>query len=75
MSVGERSHFLECYDSQRSVLFDNKRVLLFCQGDVSVLRVECQAFRREFLQFGNTEFFKKLLKSRPREIRYYSKFS
>ena len=39
MSVGERTEFLEWYDIQRSVLFDNKRVLeSYCQDDVTVLR-------------------------------------
>ena len=39
MNVGERTEFLEWYDSQRSVLFDNRRVLeSSCQDDVTVLR-------------------------------------
>ena len=47
MSVGERTEFLEWYNSQRSVLFDNKCVLeSFCQDDVTVLRPACQVFRR-----------------------------
>ena len=36
MSAGERTEFLEWYDSQRSVLFDNKRVQeSYCQDDVT----------------------------------------
>ena len=62
MSVGERTQFFECYICQRSVLFDNKRVHEFCQFDVSVLREECQAIRREFLQVGNIEVFQEAVK-------------
>ena len=62
MSVGERTEFLEWYDSQRSVLFDNRRVLeSYCQYDVTMLRQACQVFRREFLHVGKIEFFKKPL--------------
>ena len=58
MSAGERTEFLECYDSQRSVLFDNRRVLVAnCQNDVTVLRQACQVFRRDFLQDGNIHVF------------------
>ena len=58
MSAGERTEFLEWYDSQRSVLFDNRRVLeTYFQDDVTVLRQACQVFRREFLQVGNIDVF------------------
>ena len=59
MSVGEREEFLEWYDSQRSVVFDNKHVQeAYCQIDVTVLRQACQVFRREFLQVGNIDFLR-----------------
>ena len=58
MSAGERTEFLEWYDSQRSVPFDNRRVLeTYCQDDVTVLRQACRVFRREFLQVGNIDVF------------------
>ena len=58
MSAVERTEFLEWYDSQRSVLFDNKRVLeTYSQDDVTALRQACQVFRREFLQVGNIDVF------------------
>ena len=58
MSAGETAEFLEWYDGQRSVLFDNKHVLeSSCQDDVTVLRQACQVFRREFLQVGNIDVF------------------
>ena len=58
MSVGERKEFLDWYDSQRSLLFDNKRVMeSYCHEDVIVLRQACHLFRREFLQFGNIDVF------------------
>jgi hypothetical protein len=51
MSNPERTEFLEWYKDQRSVIFDNKRVLeSYCQDDVAVLRQACQVFRREFLR-------------------------
>ena len=54
----ERTEFVEWYDSQRCVLFDNKRVLdSYCQDDATVLRQVCQVFGREFLQFGNIDVF------------------
>ena len=63
MGVGERTEFLEWYDSQRSVLFDNRRVLeSYCQYDVTILRQACQVFRREFLHVGNIEFFQEAVK-------------
>ena len=40
------------------MLFDNRRVLeAYCQDDVTVLRQECQVFKRDFLQVGNTDVF------------------
>ena len=58
MRAGERTEFLEWYDSQRSVLFDNKRVLeAYSQDDVILLRQACPVFRREFLQVGSIDVF------------------
>jgi DNA polymerase type B, organellar and viral. len=51
MSAEERTEFLEWYDSQRSELFDNRRVLdIYCHDDVTLLRQACHVLRREFLQ-------------------------
>ena len=53
-----RKEFLEWYDSQWSVLFDNVHVLeTYFQDDVTVLRQACRVFRREFLQVGNINVF------------------
>ena len=58
MSAGERAEFLDWYDTQRPLLFDNRRVLeTYCQDDVAVLRQACRVFRREFLQVGNIDVF------------------
>ena len=56
MGAGKGAEFLEVYGSQRSVLFDNRYVLVtYCQDDVTVLRQACQVFRRDFLQVGNID--------------------
>ena len=58
MGAVELTEFLEWYDSQRSVLFDNRHVLeTYCQNDVTVLRKACRVFRRAFLQVGNINVF------------------
>lgn len=58
MSEAEGTEFLEWYAGQRSVIFDNRRVLeSYCQDDVTALRQACQVFRREFLHVGNIEMF------------------
>ncbi len=58
MSAGERTDFLEWYESHRPVLFDNRRVLeTYCQDDVTVLRQACRVFRHEFLPVGNIDVF------------------
>jgi hypothetical protein len=58
MGVAEGTEFLEWYEDQKSELFDNKRVLeTYCQDDVTVLRQECQVFRREFISIGISKFF------------------
>ena len=58
MSAGERAEFLAWYDTQRSVLFDNRRVLeTYCQDEVTVLKQACRVIRREFLQVGNIDVF------------------
>ena len=60
ISAGERAESLDWYDTQRSMLFDNRRVLeTYCQDDVAVLRQACRVFRREFLQVGNIDVFQK----------------
>jgi hypothetical protein len=54
----ERREFLQWYDCQKSLIFDNRRVLEeYCQADVTVLRQSCQVFRREFIEIGNIEIF------------------
>ena len=58
MGESERREFLEWYESQRGVVFDNKRVLEeYCQQDVTVLRQACQIFRRDFMEIGNVDVF------------------
>ena len=58
MSAGKQTEFLEWYDNQRFVLFDNRSVLeTYCQDDVTVLKQACRVFRREFLQVGNIDVF------------------
>jgi hypothetical protein len=57
MSEAEKREFIIWYESEKSELFDNKRVLeSYCQ-DITVLRQVCQIFRREFLAIGNIEVF------------------
>ena len=42
MSAGERREFIEWYDTQRAVLFDNRLVLeTYCQYDVTETGVPC----------------------------------
>jgi hypothetical protein len=58
MGEAERKDFLAWYENQKSLVFDNKRVLEEnCQDDVTVLRQACQAFRREFRDTGHIEVF------------------
>ena len=58
MGESERREFVEWYNSQRDVVFDNKRVLEeYCQQDVTVLRRACQIFRRDFMEIGNVDVF------------------
>ena len=57
MSVGEQAEFLAWYDTQRPVIFNNRRVLETCHDDVTVLRQACRVFRREFLDVGNIDVF------------------
>jgi hypothetical protein len=58
MSNAERSEFLECYETQRMEIFNNRRVFEeYYDGDVTVLRQACQVFRREFIQIGQVEIF------------------
>jgi hypothetical protein len=58
MSDTERKEFLEWYETQKTEIFNNRRVLEeYCQADVTVLRQACQVFRREFIQIGQVEVF------------------
>ena len=76
MSVGERKEFLEWYESQQSVLFDNKPVLeTYSQDEVTVLRQACQVFRREFLQAGNIDVFQESVTIASACKKITSKFS
>ena len=57
MGEGERNEFLEWYGTQEPP-FDNRRMLeQYCQDDVTVLRLACRVFRREFIQIGNLDVF------------------
>jgi hypothetical protein len=54
----ERKEFLDWYDTQKTEIFDNRRVFEeYCQADFTVLREACQVFRREFLEIGQVEVF------------------
>jgi hypothetical protein len=58
MGEAERKDLLTCYEDQKSLVFDNKSVLeQYCQDNVTVLRQECQAFRREFKDTGHIQVF------------------
>jgi hypothetical protein len=58
MGASERRDFFEWFECQRGVVFDNRRVLEeYCQQDVTVLRQECQTFRRDFMEIGNVDVF------------------
>jgi len=58
MGEQERQEFLAWYESQKSELFDNRRVLEnYCQDDVTILRQACRVFRREFMHIGNIDVF------------------
>jgi len=58
MSSSERTEFPAWYEDQKFLVFDNKRVLeAYCQNDISVLRQNCQVFRRELIYIGNIETF------------------
>jgi len=47
-----------CYKSQKSEIFDNRRMLeIYCQNDIMVLRQACRGFRREFRHIGNIGVF------------------
>ena len=44
--------------TRRNTVFDNRRVLeQYCQDDVTVLRLACQLFRRDFMDVGNMDIF------------------
>jgi hypothetical protein len=58
MSSGERTDFLAWYETQKSEVFDNTRVLeSYCQEHVIVLRQACRVFRGEFMRVGNIDVF------------------
>jgi hypothetical protein len=58
MSDADRSEFLEWYKTQKTEIFNNRRVLEeYCQADVTVLRQACQVSRREFMQIGQVVVF------------------
>jgi hypothetical protein len=58
MSDAERNEFLEWYETQKTEICNNRRVLEeYCQADVTVLRQACQVFRREYIQIGQVEVF------------------
>ena len=62
MGAGERTDFLEWYNSQQSVLFINRHVLeTYCQDKVTVLRQACLVSIREFLQVGNIDVFQEIV--------------
>jgi len=63
MGEEERREFYAWYESQKSALFDNRRVLeKYFQDDVRVLRQMCRVFRCEFMQIGNLDVFLELVK-------------
>jgi hypothetical protein len=45
------------YEGQKNKVFDKLVLEMYCQGDVTVLRQDCQIFRREFIEIGNIEVF------------------
>jgi hypothetical protein len=58
MNENERSVFLDWYESQKSDVFDNRRVLeLYCQRDVSVWWEACQVSWKEFIPVGDIDVF------------------
>jgi len=57
MGEGERSEFLEWYETQEPP-FGNRRVVeQDCQDDVTVLRQACLVFQREFMHLRNLDVF------------------
>jgi hypothetical protein len=58
MSDAERNEFLEWYETQKTEIFNNRRVLEeYCQGDVTVLRQAYQVFRSVFILIGRVKHF------------------
>jgi len=58
MGEEEKREFLARYESQKSELFVNRRVLeKYFQDYFTVLRQACRVFRREFMQIGNIDVF------------------
>jgi hypothetical protein len=58
MSSGEQTKFLAWNETQKSEVFDNRRVLeSYCQDDVTFLRQACQVFSGEFMRVGNIDEF------------------
>jgi hypothetical protein len=58
MGEEERREFLPWYESQKSEIFDNRRVHeIYSQDDVTILRQACRVFRREITQIANKDVF------------------
>ena len=58
MGEEERREFLAWYDSHKTHLFANSRVLeKNFQDNFTVLREACRVFRREFMKIGNIDVF------------------
>jgi hypothetical protein len=58
LSNVERRDFLGWYETQKSEILNNRRVLEgYCQVDVTVLTQACQVFRREFIRIVQVVVF------------------
>ena len=58
MSHSEARELMTWYESQKDVVFVNRRILdQYCQDNVTVLRQACNICRREFIEVGNIEVF------------------
>jgi hypothetical protein len=58
MSEGERMDFFSWYAEQKHKVFDCRHVLeQYCQDNVTVLRLACRIFRRDFIEIGNIDVF------------------
>ena len=58
MGGGQREEFQAWYATRKSHSFHYKRILeAYCQDDLTVVRLACRVFRREYLQIGYIEVF------------------